>query len=127
MARSYPPEFRRKVLDLVESGRPIKQVAEMLGISDQTVYNWRRQHLIDTGQVPGIPSSETAELIAARRRTAELENELAVHRRAAELLDAVVPQKAVRGHRGDGQRRSAGAARGPRTGCFGVRVLAGRV
>ena len=85
MSRSYPPEFRRKVLDLVASGRPIKQVAEMLGISDQTIYNWRRQHLIDTGQAPGIPSSENAELIAARRRIAELENELAVHRRAAAI------------------------------------------
>jgi transposase len=93
MPRSYPPEFRRKVLDLVEVGRPIKQVAELLGVSDQTIYNWRRQHLIDTGRAPGIPSSENAELIAARRRIAELETELAIHRRAAELLDAVVPPK----------------------------------
>ncbi len=93
MPRSYPPEFRRKVLDLVEVGHPIKQVAELLGVSDQTIYNWRRQHLIDTGRAPGIPSSENAELIAARRRIAELETELAIHRRAAELLDAVVPPK----------------------------------
>lgn len=93
MSRSYPPEFRRKVLDLVESGRPIKQVAELLGVSEQTIYNWRRQHLIDTGRAPGIPSSENAELIAARRRIAELETELAIHRRAAELLDGVVPPK----------------------------------
>jgi transposase len=39
MPRSYPPEFRCRVLALVEAGRPIKQVAEMLGISDQTIYN----------------------------------------------------------------------------------------
>jgi transposase-like protein len=39
MPRSYPPEFRARVLALVEAGRPIKQVAEMLGISDQTIYN----------------------------------------------------------------------------------------
>ena len=93
MPRSYPPEFRGRVLDLVASGRPVKQVAEMPGISDQTVYNWRRRHLIDTGRTPGIPSGENAELIAARRRIAELGRELAVHRRAAELLDAVVPPK----------------------------------
>ena len=93
MPRSYPPEFRRKVLDLVEAGRPIKQVAELLGVSNQTIYTWRRQHLIDTGRAPGIPSSENAELVAARRRIAELETELAIHRRAAELLDAVVRPK----------------------------------
>jgi hypothetical protein len=37
----------------------------MLGISDQTIYNRRRQYLIDTGQAPG-PSSENAEPIVAR-------------------------------------------------------------
>jgi transposase len=63
---------RPTVLALVEAGRPLKRVAEVFGISDLTVCNWRRQHLIDTGQVPGIPSSENAEVIAARRRIAEL-------------------------------------------------------
>jgi transposase-like protein len=73
---------RRKVLDLVEAGRPIQQVAGLLGVSDQAIYNWRRQHLIDTGRAPGIASSENGELIAARRRIAELATELAIHRRA---------------------------------------------
>ena len=31
--RGYPPEFRHKVLDLVEAGRPIAEVAQALGIS----------------------------------------------------------------------------------------------
>ena len=70
MPRSYAPEFRKKVLDLIETGRPVKQVAEMLGISDQTIYNWRRQQLIDSGQVPGITSADAAELVAARKRIA---------------------------------------------------------
>lgn len=33
--RGYPPEFRRKVLDLVEAGRSVAEVADDLGISDQ--------------------------------------------------------------------------------------------
>jgi transposase len=49
MPRSYPPEFRRKVLDLVASGGKVAAVARLLGISDQTIYVWRRQHFIDTG------------------------------------------------------------------------------
>ena len=32
--RGYPAEFRRKVLDLVESGRPVADVAKALGISE---------------------------------------------------------------------------------------------
>ncbi len=54
--RGYPAEFRRKVLDLVESGRPVAEVAKALGISDQTIYTWRRQDRIDKGLEPGLTS-----------------------------------------------------------------------
>jgi transposase-like protein len=37
--RGYPPEFRRKVLDLVEAGRSITEVAKVLGISEQSIYS----------------------------------------------------------------------------------------
>ena len=93
MPRSCPAEFRRKVLNLVEAGRPIRQIAHDLGISEQTIYVWRRQHLIDTGQLPAPTSEDQTELVAARRRIAELEAEPAVHRRAAELIGKVVPPK----------------------------------
>ena len=35
-------------------GRPIAQIAADLGISDQTIYSWRKQEPIDTGQLPGL-------------------------------------------------------------------------
>ena len=54
MPKRYPEEFRRKVLDLVAAGRPIAQIADDLGISDQTIYGWRKQVVIDTGQLPGL-------------------------------------------------------------------------
>ena len=93
MPRRYPPEFRRKVLDLVAAGRPVAQVAPDLVISAQVICTWRRQHRIDSGQVPGITSSDQAELVAARKRIAELETELAIHLQATELLGRVVPPK----------------------------------
>ena len=77
MPRSYSPEFRRKVLDLLKAGRTVSQLVRDLQISDQTIYNWRRQELIDTGQMPGLTSADQVELVAARRRIAELETELA--------------------------------------------------
>ena len=91
--RGYPPEFRRKVLDLVEAGRPIAEVAQALGISDQSIYTWRRQDGIDRGLEPGLTSGEKAELVAAKRRIAELETELQAMRRAMELVREVVPPK----------------------------------
>ena len=37
MPKRYPPEFRRKVLDLVAEGRRVSEVARDLGIPDQTI------------------------------------------------------------------------------------------
>ncbi|MDE8649970.1 transposase [Rhodococcus qingshengii] len=87
MPRRYPPEFRRKVLDLLKSG---PTVAAGLDVTEQTIYNWRNQELIDTGQNPGLSSIESAELAAARCRIAELETELAIAKRSTELLKSVV-------------------------------------
>lgn len=84
--RGYPPEFRRRVVDLVEGGRRVAEVAVELQISEQTIYTWRRQARIDAGIEAGLTTSEKAELTAAKRRIRELETELAVHRRATELL-----------------------------------------
>ena len=84
--RGYPPEFRRKVLDLLEEGRSVAQVAHDLDISEQSIYTWRRQDRIDKGLVPGLTSKEKSELSAANKRIAELETELKAARRAVELL-----------------------------------------
>ena len=62
-----------------------------MGISAQSIYTWRRQDRIDKGLLPGLSSPEQEELAAARRRIAQLETELAVTRRAAELLKAAAP------------------------------------
>ena len=98
MPYRYPPEFRRRVLDLLAVGRSVVSLSADLGVSDQTIYNWRRQDTIDRGLEPGSTSEEQAELVAARRRIAELETELAVTRRAMVLLKAQVvsPKDATR-------------------------------
>lgn len=70
MPKRYPEEFRRKVLDLVASGRPVAQIAADLGISDQTIYGGRKQELIDTGQLPCLNRAEQAELTAANSASA---------------------------------------------------------
>jgi transposase len=92
--RGYPPEFRRKVLDVLEAGRSVAQVAHDLEISEQSIYVWRRQDRIDRGLLPGLTSKEKAELTAAKKRITELETELAVARRAVQLLREEVSPKA---------------------------------
>lgn len=94
MPRSYPPEFRRKVLDLMAAGRTVASISADLGVSGQTIYTWRNQDQVDRGERLGVTSIEQAELAKARRRISELETELAATKRANELLKQVVPPKA---------------------------------
>ncbi|MHA6781994.1 hypothetical protein ACVGOW_13530 [Pseudonocardia saturnea] len=52
----------------------------------RSIYVWRKQDRIDKALEPGLSSAERSELSSAQRRIAEVETELAVHRRASELL-----------------------------------------
>ena len=61
-------------------------MATDLGISDQTVYTRRGQERIDQGLEAGVTTEESTKLKAAKKKIAALETELAIHRRASELL-----------------------------------------
>ncbi|UFU03845.1 IS3 family transposase [Ruania suaedae] len=87
MPRPYPPEFRARAIALVREGRQVKQTAKDLGIHTVTLHSWLRQDEIDQGRRPGLSSGESAELRAARGRVRQLEQEIAILRRAATWLD----------------------------------------
>jgi transposase len=84
--QGYSAEFRCKVLDLLAEGRSAASVAHDLDLSDQTIYNWRRQDRIDRGLQSGLSTAENAELAKAKKRISELEAELAISGRAMEWL-----------------------------------------
>jgi transposase len=88
VARSYAPEFRRRVVGLVRGGRPVSGVAAEVGVSEATVYRWREQDRIDRGERPGLSGVERLELAQARRRIRELETELAITKQASALFAA---------------------------------------
>jgi putative transposase len=93
MPRPYPPEFRQRALDLVRSGRPVPEVAKLLGIAESCLYRWKRQDLVDRGLKPAAGGIESAELAAARRKIRELEEENKILRKAAAAVEEVVPPK----------------------------------
>src|SRR5690625_3336899 len=92
MPRPYPAEFRARAIALVRAGNPQKQIADDLGIHPVTLSKWLKQDDIDRGVRPGVPSSESAELRAARRRIRELETELTIVRQAAQFLGEEMPR-----------------------------------
>ena len=70
---AYPEQFRREALELVRQGRSIPDVAESLGVSPQTLRNWRRQ-------------GEREELRELRKRVRRLEQERDILKRATALF-----------------------------------------
>ena len=93
MPRPYPPEFRQRALDLVRSGRPVPEVAQLLGIAESCLYRWRKQDRVDRGLEPGTSRAEFAELVAARQKIRDLEEENKILRKAAAAVEEVVPPK----------------------------------
>lgn len=84
----YSPEFKRDAVSLVlSSGRPIKQIARELGITDTTLGNWVRAERKGRSSLTGSASAvEDPEVIAEnkrlKRRIAELEQEREILKRA---------------------------------------------
>lgn len=87
MPRHYPAELRRRACERMLAGEAVKDLVVDLGITDHTLYRWRRQALIDAGQRPGAKSFEADPLLAARRRIKELEAELKLVKMASALFE----------------------------------------
>jgi transposase len=81
---AYPPEFRREALELLRAGRTPRELSESLGVSEQTLRNWRRQDQIDRRERDdGLTSDERAELAKLRRENQRLRQERDLLKRAA--------------------------------------------
>jgi transposase len=79
----YPREFRREAVALVRSGVALKQIAADLGVSEQTLRNWRRQGDIDAGRGDGLTTDEREELRRLRRENRRLAQEREILKAAA--------------------------------------------
>ena len=69
--RVYTPEFKDEaVRQVVERGYTVKEVAERLGISEASLYNWRK------AVVPSKEDERAEELLEAKRENLSLRAEL---------------------------------------------------
>jgi transposase len=97
MPKSYPPEFRRRVIELMRAGASARELAGDLGISEATIYRWSAQEEVDLGERPGLRSGEHIELSRARARIKELESELELTRRTSALFSEGEDRPAPKG------------------------------
>ena len=84
MPRAMPKEFRDNAVALARAGDiPVAQLAKELGVSESGLRRWMAQADIDDGARPGVTRSESAELVALKRRNRVLEQEVEILRRAS--------------------------------------------
>src|SRR5918994_41302 len=76
---AYPEQFRREAIELLRAGRSPRELSESLGVSQQTLRNWRRQEQVDRHERDdGLTSDEREELRRLRRENARLTQEAAI-------------------------------------------------
>ncbi len=81
---TYPPEFRRRIVELVRSGRSVSSVAVEFQVVRQSIMNWIKQEDLDTGRrTDGLTSEEHQELTQLRKRVKVLEEEKIILKKAA--------------------------------------------
>lgn len=86
---AYPEEFRREAVQLLLAGRTPRELGESLGVSEQTLRNWRRQAQLDRGERDdGLRSDERDELSRLRRENVRLRQERDLLKRAAAFFAA---------------------------------------
>lgn len=93
--KRYTAEFKAQAVALLETGKPIAEVAEELCISSDLLYSWRRlsqgPQLGSAGGRASGELSEADELRALRRENLRLQQENDILKKAAVILGTKLP------------------------------------
>jgi len=81
---SYPPEFRRRLIELARSGQNPEALARKFEPSAQTIRNWVKQADLNDGRrTDGLTTEEREELTRLRRENRALREEREILKKAA--------------------------------------------
>ena len=82
--RRYPPEYRRRLVELVRAGRTPESLARQFEVSAPSIRNWVHQADFDEGRrADGLATAEREELNRLRRENRTLREEREILRKAA--------------------------------------------
>jgi transposase len=82
--RRYPPEFRKRMVELVRGGRSPEELGREFEPSAQAIRNWVEQADRDEGRrQDGLTTEERVELRRLRRENRQLREEREILKKAA--------------------------------------------
>ena len=85
--KRYNKEFKDSVIRMIkEDGRSVASVAKDLGTSEQTIYRWLEQHKVKQDPEKVRIMELEAELKAANRRVADLEESVTILKKATAIF-----------------------------------------
>ena len=80
----YPPEFRRRLIELLRAGQTPEDLARKFEPTAQSIRNWVRQADLDEGnRTDGLTTEERQELVRLRREVRTLREEREILKKAA--------------------------------------------
>lgn len=80
----YPPEFRRRLVELARAGRTPDSLAREFEPTAQAIRNWIKQADLDEGRrADGLTTEERQELVRLRRENRVLREEREILKKAA--------------------------------------------
>lgn len=91
--RPYPPEFRRRLVELVRAGRSPESLAKDFEPTAHSIRNWVKQADLDEGKrTDGLTTEEREELTRLRREVRVLREEKEILKKAAAWFAAETTQ-----------------------------------
>ena len=73
----YSEEFKRQIIDLYLSGKPVKELADEYGLVEQTIYKWKKLYAatinVDENKIISLKEYNA---LQKKMRELEMENEI---------------------------------------------------
>lgn len=88
MAKKYENDFKVLIVELVKSGRPVKEVSEEYGLNGSMIRRWRREYETKSGDFTKKKelSKEERELKALRKELRDVTMERDILKKAVSIF-----------------------------------------
>ena len=88
MAKTYENDFKVLIVELVKSGRPVKEISEEYGLNDSMIRRWRREYEAKSGDFTKKKelSQEEIELKALRKELRDVTMERDILKKAVSIF-----------------------------------------